>query len=226
MSDLVKQYSGDRAKSYDDSRVRTKRYQAEEAAFDQLFSLANPRSVFDLPVGTGRWLEFYAERNVRVLGIDASPDMLDEANRKLEALNSESIRLERGDAFDRAFFEGLGERFDLVVCVRFLNWFPAERIEEVVRNLDLVANGKVLIGIGFLRGRPGSFERLRAKLELWSANLRRKAKGKSLEHGHDTGRFRILTDSIGWREVQRIPIFSRNGRDNAFVLFEKTPQVQ
>jgi ubiquinone/menaquinone biosynthesis C-methylase UbiE len=221
VSKLVEQYSGQGATGYDDQRVGTKRFKAEEEAFDKLFALASPKTVLDIPVGTGRWFPAYVHAQVAVLGIDASKDMLQEAGKKLQKLGARGIELTKGDAFDRAFFESLGRRFDLVVCVRFLNWIPSERVATVLANLDAVAENHVLIGVGVLQGSKGSLKRLRAKLTLWSTNIRRKRQGRAQEHVHDPTLIATLTDNLGWKEVERSYIFSRNGRDSYFVLYRR-----
>ena len=219
MSKLVEQYSGQGATGYDDQRVGTKRFKAEEAAFDKLFALAKPRTVLDIPVGTGRWLPAYVRAGVEVVGIDASKDMLQEAGKKLQTLGATGIELVQGDAFDCGFFQSLGRRFDLVVCVRFLNWIPSDKVAAILKNLDDVAENHVLIGVGVLQGRKGSIQRLHAKLTLWSTNMRRKRQGRAQEHVHDPDFIASLTESLGWQEVERSYIFSRNGRDSYFVLY-------
>lgn len=218
---LVKQYSGDRAKDYDSTRVGSKRYQAEEEAFDRLWEACQPTSVFDLPVGTGRWLPKYAEKGVRAMGVDASQDMLNEAAKKLDAYPSHRVELVKGDAYDRGFFQSVGERFDLVACVRFLNWIPSEKVPDVVSNLDLVAGRNLLLGLGVWQGEPGSWRRFRAKATVWWVNLERRRRGRWLEHVHERDILDNTLRELGWKEVERLPIFSKKGRDNAFVLYER-----
>jgi ubiquinone/menaquinone biosynthesis C-methylase UbiE len=221
LSKLVDQYSGQGASRYDEARTKTARFKAEEEAFSQLFQRANPKSVLDMPVGTGRWLPLYAKAQVRVVGIDASDDMLAEARRKVEGPAAERIKLLKADALDESVFRSLGERFDLVVCVRFLNWFSFGHVERVLKNLDLVASKHIVLGIGTWQGRPGSLRRAMAKFKLLAANARNRAKGKAEEHVHDPGQVLALTRKLGLAEVERRFIFSRNGRDSYLVLFEK-----
>ena len=218
---LVEQYSGSRAKDYDLTRVKSPRYQAEEATFEKLFALAQPASVLDIPVGTGRWLERYAAAGVRALGVDASADMLGEAAEKLARIEGHRIELKQGDAFDRTFFEGLGEKFDLVACVRFLNWIPGDKVATVLANLNVVSGRHVLLGVGTLPGERGSWRRMAARLTVWWINLERRRRRRWLEHVHERSLIERVTVGLGWREVERIQIFSAKGRVNAFVLYEK-----
>lgn len=218
---LVKQYSGERAKDYDSTRVGSKRFEAENRAFDKLWDRCKPSSVFDLPVGTGRWLSKYVKEGVRAVGADASQDMLDRAAEKLEGLDGHQIDLIKGDAFDPAFLERLDTQFDLVACIRFLNWIPSDKVPAVVRNLDTVAGRNLLLGIGVWQGEHGTWKRFTAKLKVWWVNLERRRRGRWPEYVHDPAVLDPTLEELGWKEVERIPIFSKKGRDNCFVLYER-----
>lgn len=227
MNKLVEQYSGSGASEYDEKRVSTKRFQAEEEAFDKYLARCAPKSVFDLPVGTGRWLAKYAAASVEVLGVDASQDMLDEAKRKLAKFDSPKIALEIGDVLDRDYFAKIGRKFDLVICVRLLNWLPSDKAEIALANLDTIADSHILIGVGTLQGKKGTLQRLKAKMALNAKNARRRKRGETLEYVHDPDLIDAAAKRLGWTEIDRTYIFSRNGRDSYFVLYAKgQPRVQ
>ncbi len=95
-------------------------------------------SWLDVGCGTGRHLEFF-RREYRAVGLDASPEMLRIARRRLPG-----VRLVRGDM--RTF--DLGERFDVVSCLfSAIAHLPNERaVAESFANFARhLAPGGVLI---------------------------------------------------------------------------------
>ena len=86
------------------------------AAVEALTLLANGGSVFELGVGTGRLAIPLAQRGLRVIGLDASPEMLDQL-----ALADREQRVTRvlGDMTDATTALALaeiGDRFSTVFC--------------------------------------------------------------------------------------------------------------
>jgi ubiquinone/menaquinone biosynthesis C-methylase UbiE len=88
--------------------------------------------VLEIGIGTGANLQYYG-RDVRLVGIDLSPNMLARARVKAETLTID-VRLEVGDAQQLPF---AGESFDSVVCTLVLCSVPDDRraIGEVFRVL-------------------------------------------------------------------------------------------
>ena len=71
------EYTGDRAQGHLARRTRDPRWQGEQDALAALVEKLPPGTVLlDMPVGTGRFLPEYAQRNLQVLGVDISWDML------------------------------------------------------------------------------------------------------------------------------------------------------
>lgn len=75
------------------------------------------QSILDVGTGTGRWMEYAADRGARALGIDVSPQMLGVAARK-PAL---SRRLTLGDAGSLPF---RSDSIDLAICSFTLSYLP------------------------------------------------------------------------------------------------------
>jgi len=119
------------------------------AAVEALTLLANGGSVLELGVGTGRLAIPLTQRGLRVIGLDASPEMLDQL-----ALADREQRVTRvlGDMTDAATALALaeiGDRFSTVFCAfnTLLNLMSLRDIVqcfEASRSL-LTADGKLVI---------------------------------------------------------------------------------
>ena len=146
MPDARDEYGAMSALFYDDF--------ATGVAGDVAFYVARARSagspVLELGCGTGRILFPMAEADIEVVGLDASPDMLAVAQRKLMALPAERqrhVRLVQGDMRDFA----LEQRFALVAIPyrAFLHNLDAE---DQLRALGcvhehLVSEGQLVLNV-------------------------------------------------------------------------------
>jgi len=102
--------------------------------------------VLDLGCGDGRLAELCAARGARVVGLDASPAMLEEAHRRLQERNLDAdVELVEGDAADLpALLEG--RQFDLVVASLLLSEMPDVQVRRVLQVAhQLLAEGGRLV---------------------------------------------------------------------------------
>jgi len=142
ISKLAGRYLGEAADRYDAEREQTARWKREQDAVrEMLHSLPRGVSVLDIPVGTGRFLEFYRDCQLSATGLDVSPDMLHKAEAKARRLGY-AVRLEQGDI--RAI-PATERSFDVVVCVRFLNWIELTAVREALAELRRVSRRYVII---------------------------------------------------------------------------------
>ena len=141
---LSKQYVGARAEQYDEVRTSGRKWQREERVLGELLDMvpAGARTL-DVPVGTGRLFPYYAARNFSGTGVDVSPDMLAEAKRKA-ADKGLDVTLQQGDIRALPFEDGT---FDLVMCIRFLNWVDLAGFRAAVTELVRVSRERLLIGV-------------------------------------------------------------------------------
>lgn len=132
-------YFSARAKNYNHDRVSQPSWWAEfEALKDIATSLGPDLRVLDLPVGTGRFFPIYGNLGWRVVGLDVSRDMLNEAEAaaSLNLTNSYSLKL--ADARKTDFPDG---SFDVVVCFRFLQSIVSfEDARSVLAEISRVTN--------------------------------------------------------------------------------------
>lgn len=96
--------------------------------------------LLDLPIGSGRFIPFYQGRNLKVLGVDISDAMLEQAAKKT-GLDT-NIRLERGDA---RTLDALASSFDYVVSWRLIHLLPDEMLSQVISELGRVNSGRIYI---------------------------------------------------------------------------------
>lgn len=143
---LKQVYFGNVASTYDANRIGPKWMAEQEAVcrfLNHVHGVQGTYSVLDVPVGTGRFLDFYKGHSAVAEGIDISEDMLSEARRKAEGLQM-SMVLSIGNILDlREKFRGV----DLVVCIRLANWLDAHCLLAALEQLCQVARRFVILGI-------------------------------------------------------------------------------
>lgn len=143
---LSTKYLGGVASGYEAQR-RGRKWADEDLAVEELLDgLAAGSRVLDVPVGTGRLVPYYKKRGFEAHGLDMSPDMLAEARSKANDTGFE-IELCVGDIRRIPFDANV---FDLVVCLRFLNWIDAAGVTAAVSEMARVGRDRLLLGIRYL----------------------------------------------------------------------------
>jgi ubiquinone/menaquinone biosynthesis C-methylase UbiE len=141
---LQDRYRGSRARDYNRRRERTALYQREQDTVDRfLAQLPKRSSIVDVPVGTGRYLELYKKYNFAVTGLDASEAMLTEASIEAGALSLQTT-LRKGDI---RHIDAPDSNFDIVLCMRFLNWLDTAGLKIVLAELTRVARSHLILGV-------------------------------------------------------------------------------
>jgi ubiquinone/menaquinone biosynthesis C-methylase UbiE len=129
-------YYGSTAITYHERRKDSTRWKAEDRAVARLLAtLPEGLSVIDLPFGTGRFTEIYADRAIQITGVDISDEMLS-ASRKIYGSALDDATLEVGDATALKYADNA---FDLVVSVRFLqNIIPFAMVKLALQEMARV----------------------------------------------------------------------------------------
>jgi SAM-dependent methyltransferase len=215
---LLRRYVGRNAIEYEARRGGTERYEAEQRAFEALYTEARPRSVLDAPFGTGRFLPFYERDSVAVVGIDLSQDMLAVANRKRGT--QQSLVLKVGDILDAATYVGMRGKFDLVVSVRFLNWLPVQDMQQAVQNFTALEPRHLLLGAQV------SCESAESSMRGFSLNRLRRAAQTALGlrarvFVHDEQAIFCLLADVGFELQASREIGRKTGVANRFYLFKQ-----
>jgi SAM-dependent methyltransferase len=145
-ANLAIKYRGPVATGYEERRVGRKWSAENEAVKHLIEQVAFGAKTLDVPVGTGRMLPFLKARGAQVYGLDVSPDMLAIAQANADAIGV-SAQLGIGDIRQIPFDDGT---FDLVSCLRFLNWIDTDDLKYVVGELVRVSRGRLLLGVRYL----------------------------------------------------------------------------
>jgi SAM-dependent methyltransferase len=217
---LLRRYSGKNAVEYDAKRRDSSRYKSEDLAFEQLYSLVQPGSVLDLPIGTGRFLPLYRARGAKVTGLDLSEDMLAVAAAK--AAEDGFLTLLRGDARDPETFRGLEGEFDLVVSVRFLNWLTGAEMRAALENFAALRPRHMILGANVASAED--VEAVRApSFRDFARAVRRILKRRRATHFvHDEARILAPLADAGYALRDTRKIYAKRGSANFFYLFEET----
>jgi SAM-dependent methyltransferase len=144
---LSQRYKGETARNYDAQRQEGAKWRREEKAIEILLKrLPRGLKTLDVPVGTGRLFPYYKLGDFDGTGVDVSRDMLAEAEARASALDLK-VDLKTGDIRALPF---ANSSFDLVMCIRFLNWVDRLGFEAALSELARVSRRHLLVGIRHL----------------------------------------------------------------------------
>lgn len=202
------------AKSYDGTRFTSFSGRLfnwlEKRAIRRAFAdLPNESRIADIPCGTGRLAEVLLENSHLVTGIDISAAMLSVASERLQRFGSR-FSTEVSDA--RELSKG-GERFDAVLCARFLMHFPLDDQLEFVRNVVLASRHRVVL----TQGISTPLQRARRALKRLIGRFQAAA-----SFPLTPGELKYLLESAGLREIRRyrpLPLLS----ESLVVVAERIP---
>ena len=163
-------YSDSEAASYDEDRAGELLWRLENSYVERLLERMPGASILDVPVGTGRFFPLYPGR--RVLGVDASDAMLEQARRKGERVPGLKLTLARAgiDALPAA-----DRDYDLVICWRVLHLLPPELLRPAFKEMARVCRGQVCAQ-SYVPDTPG--RRTAARVWRWLRRLGLPFRGK------------------------------------------------
>jgi ubiquinone/menaquinone biosynthesis C-methylase UbiE len=146
-SKLSRQYAGKVARDYDQKRTSEKKWITEQEVVRGLLAqIPRGSRILDIPVGTGRFISFYKELHLQATGVDVSHDMLAESEKKVKEKDFDML-LKQGSIFNLDF---ANEYFDVVLCIRFLNWIDYDNLNVAVSELARVSRRNLIVGIRHL----------------------------------------------------------------------------
>lgn len=182
----AKKYHGRKAETYEAVRTKQRRWDEENEAVRRFLNQLRPRSVLDVPVGTGRYLDLYRVLKVtRVIGVDVSQEMLDQAAvkaKRVARLGGPIIVLKRKDIRDLTL-----DNVDVSVCVRFLDLIDERAMRQVMKKLMATSRRAIVCTI-----------------RLGDSYV-----PKSNTATHDERKFRRLLEKHGWKVAKDVPIFTQ-----------------
>ena len=218
---LKQAYFGDVATQYDAKRAGSK-WQGEQEAvrglLGRLRETLGDYSLLDIPVGTGRFLEFYREFGVAATGLDVSGDMLAEAEKKASALAC-PIRLELGNVLDlRARAGG----FDVALCIRLANWLDADCLAKALVELSRTARRFVVFGVRVYPEAERSWPR--ALVQGLRERVRRLKGNQIAIHREKTVQDAFAAAGLAVRDEREIERGAEGSRYAIFLLEKKAPE--
>ena len=156
-------YKGSVAKGYLEGRIHDPRWQREQDVLEEfLRRISAGSAILDIPLGTGRFIEFYAGLRHTVYGLDVSRDMVAQARMEAATYRASLVPL-LGEA-ERIPLRD--DSVDYVVCVRFLNWVSLSVVARILSEFDRVSRKGVLVHIRTRKNArpacPGSRTRARS----------------------------------------------------------------
>lgn len=146
-------YYGRRARNYEVRRSRQDWWHVEQEAMQALLAkLPDGLSVVDIPFGTGRFVNFYREKNFSIAGLDASSDMIAQAKEILgDTMTGVDARV--GISTELPFENG---EFDLLVSTRFLrDIIPFRDAEKSLEEFARVTKSFAIIQLGITTNARG-----------------------------------------------------------------------
>lgn len=206
-------YDANVAQNYERDRIGEPHWQAEQAFVARFTAEANLGTVLDLPVGTGRFFEYYGGAD-SVVGIDISKHMLAQARDKASALGATRIELKEGDALSLPCADS---SFDTVFCFRLVHLMPPELVPGVFVELARVTRGHILMQVYASpeRATQGSVRRGLARLRSLVVPQQRRQEAKPWSHiqsyPHTAGFLLGCAEQAGLRLLHRHVIAEYQG---------------
>jgi ubiquinone/menaquinone biosynthesis C-methylase UbiE len=218
---LATKYIGETAAAYEQRRDQDRKWHSEEEAASELLRwVKRGARTLDVPVGTGRLLKHMRARHFEVHGLDISPDMLAVAQAQADSVGM-NARLGLGDIRHIPFAD---DSFDVVTCLRFLNWVDADGVEQAVTELARVSRDKLMLGIRYLSPpdeiRRHTWPMVRLSMRAMGASRRRERRSGLCFH--ERGFVHRLFNRLGLAIVEeRIIERALDGTDYVFFLLGK-----
>lgn len=101
--------------------------------------------IADCPVGTGRFMDIYARHGLRLLGIDISADMLEEARTKVETTSMAGrVEFIQADASSMGLDQPLTKA---LICFRLLHLISDSNLNGVVKGLAGIPSQTIFLQV-------------------------------------------------------------------------------
>lgn len=158
-------YSANEADSYESDREVEPLWHIENAYIRDLVLRFKNASILDVPVGTGRFLEFYGDN--KVSGVDLSESMLAKAEERAKARRMDQVSLLRGSVTELPFSDAA---FDLVICWRLLHLLPPNMLGPALAEMARVCRSTLCVQAYERAALP---QRMLAKSSRWLRRVRK-----------------------------------------------------
>lgn len=146
--DFPDHYYGEIVDNYERERTSDPTWDAEQAVVAQYVELLDDSaSLLDAPVGTGRFLSHYAQRNCQVTALDLSTDMLARSEQVASRLGL-PLRSVQGSVLELPFEDN---EVDHLVSFRLLTWFREDQFARSLHEMGRVTRLSMLLSFHLRR---------------------------------------------------------------------------
>jgi len=140
MIDGKKAYFGNIVADYEKERIVEPIWDTEQSFFGTYISkLPAESKLLDLPVGTGRFVSFYLNHNVRFTGCDISEDMLSFVKQKYNLPEGVLVNC----SAEKLPFEE--STFEYAICCRLTHLISPESLELMIQEFSRVVTKELVI---------------------------------------------------------------------------------
>jgi cyclopropane fatty-acyl-phospholipid synthase-like methyltransferase len=114
-------------------------------AREKLFHLDGGKTLLDFGCGAGELLVYYAPEYEKTIGVDFSPSMLEEANKRIKERNCENTTLILAD--DKTVWDKLDSSLDRITAAGVFQYLTYQEIDEFIFNASNYLNegGKIVL---------------------------------------------------------------------------------
>jgi cyclopropane fatty-acyl-phospholipid synthase-like methyltransferase len=125
-------------------RYSTEEFLAMEAR-EKLFHLDGGKTLLDFGCGAGELLVYYAPEYERLVGVDFSTSMLEEAGKRIRQKKYENITLTLAN--DKTVWDKLDSSFDRITAAGVFQYLTSQEIDEFISNASKYLNkkGKIVL---------------------------------------------------------------------------------
>lgn len=206
-------YTGRTAAEYDAKRAPSERWAREHEVISPLLrSISIGAAVLDVAAGTGRWLDIYAERDLRPTLLDSSADMLAVARMKAGRIGVAAEFVVASAVGPEAFPAGK----DWFVVTNFFNWISLADVERVLTKLRDAGAHNGIVMISYLDPDLSLSGRARAWAKVRLNNLRSMVgmREKGIYHLHTRDNIVSMLDRLQFVTEREHHVRTVSGRKN------------
>lgn len=176
-------YHGSMSANYETKRKTQERWDIENATVEKMLRKLKPKSILDVPCGTGRFFNVYNSLGeVNVIAVDVSSSMLEQAQKKADKCKTATLTLKCKDV--RVLKT---PQIDVSVCVRFLDLIDEAAMRGVMKKLYACTDTAIICTI-----------------RLGDSYI-----PKSNTATHDQAKFRSQMKKVGWKIAEEVPVFKQ-----------------